>query len=232
MSVSIFIRTYHRDIKWLNYSLQSIHNNLVGWSEIVICIPTGQESLLKHLTSEKIVTSKIYKDDYLGQQISKIKAFEHCKGDYILFVDSDVIFKPGADVRDYFHENKPIILKAKYESVGDAIYWKEPTEKLFNENIDFEYMQICPQLFHKSTLEKINESFPNIENYIINQPYRQFSEFNVLGFYAEKMQPEDYSIIDVTDGVPEYLPENKSVQKWSWGGISEEIKTELESYLK
>jgi len=232
MSVSIFIRTYHRDLKWLNYCLQSIHKNLVGWSEIVICIPTGQEPLLSHLTNEKVVTSKIYKDDYNGQQISKIKAFEHCKGDYILFVDSDVIFKPGADVRDYFHENKPIILKAKYESVCEAICWKKPTEKLFNETVEYEYMRFCPEIFHRETLIKFNESFPDIENYIINQPYRQFSEFNVLGFYAEKMQPEDYSIIDVTNGVPEYLPENKSVQKWSWGGISEEIKTELESYLK
>ena len=232
MSVSIFIRTYHRDLKWLNYCLQSIHKNLVGWSEIVICIPTGQEPLLSHLTNEKVVTAKIQKDDYLAQQSDKIQAHKHCKGDYILFVDSDVIFKPGADVRDYFHENKPIILKAKYESACEAICWKKPTEKLFNETVEYEYMRFCPEIFHRETLIKFNESFPDIENYIINQPYRQFSEFNVLGFYAEKMQPEDYSIIDVTNGVPEYLPENKSVQKWSWGGISEEIKTELESYLK
>ena len=72
--ISIFIRTYHCDIKWLNYCLESIHKNLSGWSEIVICIPTGQETLLSHLTSEKVVTCKIYKDDYLGQQISKIQA--------------------------------------------------------------------------------------------------------------------------------------------------------------
>lgn len=231
MSISIFVRTYHRDIKWLNYCLQSIHKNLLGWNEIVICIPTGQESLLSHLTSEKVVTCKIYKDDYLFQQVSKIQANQHCKGEYILFVDSDVIFKPNANVLDYFYENKPIVLKAKYDSVGEAICWKAPTEKLFKENIDFEYMRFAPQLFHKSTLEMFNDSFHDIENYVMSQPYRQFSEFNALGFYAEKMQNNDYSIIDVTNGVPEYLPKNNAVQKWSWGGISEEIKKELESYL-
>ena len=229
--VSIFIRTYHRDIKWLNYCLESIHKNLVGWSEIIICIPTGQETLLSHLTSEKVVTCKIYKDDYLGQQISKIQAHQHCKGDYILFVDSDVIFKPNANVLDYFYENKPIILKANYNSVGEAICWKKPTEKLFNEKIEFEYIRFAPQIFHKSTLEMFNESFPDIENYVMSQPYRQFSEFNALGFYAEKMQPNDYSIIDISNGVTEYFPENNAIQKWSWGGISEEIKKELESYL-
>ena len=229
--VSIFIRTYHKDLKWLNYCLQSIHKNLVGWSEIVICIPTGQETLLSHLTSEKVVTCKIYKDDYLGQQISKIQAHQHCKGDYILFVDSDVIFKPNANVLDYFYENKPIILKANYNSVGEAICWKKPTEKLFKEKIEFEYMRRLPLLYHKSTLEMFNDSFPDIENYVMSQPYRQFSEFNALGFYAEKMQPNDYSIIDVSNGVTEYFPENNAIQKWSWGGISEEIKKELESYL-
>lgn len=231
--VSIFIRTYHKDLKWLNYCLESIHKNLSGFSEIVICIPTGQETLLSHLTSEKVVTCKIYKDDYLGQQISKIQAHHHCKGDYILFVDSDVIFKPNANVLDYFYENKPIILKANYNSVGEAICWKKPTEKLFKEKIEFEYMRFAPQIFHKSTLEMFNDSFPDIENYVISQPYRQFSEFNALGFYAEKMQPDDYSITDVTNGVPEYLPKNKAHQFWSWSGLkeSEEIKKIINGLL-
>lgn len=231
MSISIFVRTYHRDIKWLNYCLQSIHKNLLGWDEIVICIPTGQETLLSHLTSEKVVTCKIYKDDYLGQQISKIQAHHHCKGDYILFVDSDVIFKPNANVLDYFYENKPIILKANYNSVGEAICWKKPTEKLFKENIEFEYMRFAPQIFHKSTLEMFNDSFPDIENYVMSQPYRQFSEFNALGFYAEKMQPDDYSIVDVTNGVPEYLPENKSKQYWSWSNLTEIERKEIENTI-
>lgn len=229
--ISIFIRTYHKDLKWLNYCLESIHKNLSGFSEIVICIPTGQETLLSHLTIEKAVTCKIYKDDYLGQQISKIQAQQHCKGDYILFIDSDVIFKPNANVLDYFYENKPIILKANYNSVGEAICWKKPTEKLFKEKIEFEYMRFAPQIFHKSTLEMFNDSFPDIENYVMSQPYRQFSEFNVLGFYSEKMQNDDYSIIDVTNGVPEYLPENKSKQWWSWSGLKENEEIEIKKII-
>lgn len=231
MSISIFVRTYHRDIKWLNYCLQSIHKNLLGWDEIVIAIPTGQETLLFDLTQEKVITTKIQKDDYLAQQSDKMQAHKYCKGDYILFVDSDVIFKPNANVLDYFYENKPIILKANYNSVGEAICWKKPTEKLFKEKIEFEYMRFAPQIFHKSTLEMFNDSFPDIENYVISQPYRQFSEFNALGFYAEKMQPDDYSIVDVTNGVPEYLPENKSKQYWSWSNLTEIERKEIENTI-
>ncbi len=231
MSISIFVRTYHRDIKWLNYCLQSIHKNLLGWDEIVIAIPTGQETLLSDLTQEKVITTKIQKDDYLAQQSDKMQAHKYCKGDYILFVDSDVIFKPNANILDYFYENKPIILKANYNSVGEAICWKKPTEKLFKEKIEFEYMRFAPQIFHKSTLEMFNDSFPDIENYVMSQPYRQFSEFNALGFYAEKMQPDDYSIVDVTNGVPEYLPENKSKQYWSWSNLTEIERKEIENTI-
>jgi len=180
---------------------------------------------------EKVITTKIQKDDYLAQQSDKMQAHKYCKGDYILFVDSDVIFKPNANILDYFHENKPIILKADYNYVGEAICWKKPTEKLFKENIEFEYMRFAPQIFHKSTLEMFNDSFPDIENYVMSQPYRQFSEFNALGFYAEKMQPDDYSIVDVTNGVPEYLPENKSKQYWSWSNLTEIERKEIENTI-
>lgn len=223
--ISIFIRTYKNDIKWLNYCLASIHKNLTGWGEIVICIPTGQEHLLSHLTVEKIVTCKIYKDDYLFQQVSKIKAYEHCQGDYILFVDSDVVFMPNADVRDYFKDNKPVLLKDRYENVGEATCWKAPTEKLFKEKISYEYMRMAPQLFHKHTLELFNSSFEDIESYVMSQPYRQFSEFNALGYYAEKMQPESYYIVDLS---VEHSPIiNRSKQFWSWSGLTKSEENEI-----
>ena len=41
--VSIYIRTYKRDIAWLDFCLQSIHRNLKGWDEIVVGVPEGQE---------------------------------------------------------------------------------------------------------------------------------------------------------------------------------------------
>jgi len=232
--ISIFIRTYHADIKWLNYCLKSIHKNLKGWDEIVICIPTGQEHLLNHLTAEKVVVCKTYKEDYVGQQISKLEAHKHCKGDYILFVDSDVVFYPDADARDYFQDNKPVILYDKYDNVGEAICWKPIVEKLFKENVAFEFMRRAPQLFHKSTLENFALNFPDIENYAMRQPHRQFSEFNIIGFFAWKHEQENYVFIEGKfttgshDNQAEGLPENKSKQYWSWGQITEEIQKELD----
>jgi len=223
--ISIFIRTYKNDIKWLNYCLASIHKNLKGWDEIVICIPTGQQHLLSHLTAEKLIVCKQYKDDYIGQQVSKLEAYKHCKGQYILFVDSDVVFYEGADVRGYFHDNKPVILYDKYENVGEAIVWKPVVEMLFQEEVQYEYMRRAPQLFLKSTLELFAELFPEIEKYAIGQPYRKFTEFNILGFFAHKHQEEAYSFISLWNNP---VPVNKSKQYWSWSGMTEEERKELE----
>ncbi len=234
---SIFIRTYKNDIKWLEYCLRSIHKNLKLWDEIVICIPSGQEHLLSHLTQEKVVVCKTYKDDYIGQQISKLEAYKHCKGEYILFVDSDVVFFEGASVLDYFGDNKPVILYDKYENVGEAICWKPVVEKLFREDIEFEFMRRAPQLFHKSTLEHFADMFSDIENYAINQPFRKFSEFNILGYFSFKHEPENYKFIEAKFTTGSHgnqsidLPENKSKQYWSWSGLTESEKLEIENSI-
>ena len=80
-------------------------------------------------------------------------------------MDSDVIFYNGADIRDYFQDNLPVILYDKYENVGDAICWKAVVEKLYKENVPYEFMRRAGQLFHKSTLENFAVNFPDIENY-------------------------------------------------------------------
>lgn len=226
--VSIFIRTYQNDIKWLNYCLHFIHKNVTGFDEIVIVIPTGQEHLLRHLNYEKVVVCKTYRDDYLGQQISKLKAHEHCSGDFILFVDSDYMFFNPIDVSEFFKDNKPVILKDRYENVGDAICWKKITEKLFREPIEWELMRCLPLMYHKSTLENFNKAFPVIEQYIIEQPKAQFSEFNALGFFALKHEPANYHFIDLSK---EQAPINKGTQFWSWGGLNEKELALIESHL-
>lgn len=229
--VSIFIRTYEGDIEWLRYCLLSIHRNLVGWDEIVICIPKGQESKLAGLiTTERVVLSPNYKDDYIGQQISKLQSFRHIQGDFVLFVDSDLIFHPGADVAGYFHDGKPVILKESYDRLVarhpklKMTRWRKAVAKVFSEVPQYEYMRRAPQLFHRTTLENLHQTFPELEAHAIRQPKGLFSEFNILGFYVEKHELGAYALIDLEY---EAFPANPSTQYWSWGGITPEIFAQL-----
>ena len=116
----------------------------------------------------------------------------------------------------------------KYEIVGEAICWKPIVEKLYKENVDYEFMRRAGQLFHKSTLENFALNFPDIENYAISQPNRAFSEFNILGFFAWKHEQENYKFIDLSK---ETAPIMKCKQYWSWSNLTEIERKEIENTI-
>jgi hypothetical protein len=232
--ISVFIRTYEGDLAWLSYCLASLHRNLAGWDEIVVCIPEGQAGKLKGvITDEKVVTCPAYDDDYIGQQISKLQAHRHVRGDYVLFVDSDVVFHPGAHVSAYFRDGKPVVLKESYARLSarhpelDLPRWQEVVNLVFGERPSHEYMRRAPQLFRTDSLVALERAFPGLASHALSQPHRLFSEFNVLGYFAEKNAPGDYVFIDLGR---EALPPNPATQNWSWGGVTPEIFAQLVAY--
>jgi glycosyltransferase involved in cell wall biosynthesis len=232
--VSVFIRTYEGDLEWLSYCLASLHRNLSGWDEIVVCIPEGQADQLRGLiTDEKVVTCPAYADDYIGQQVSKLQAYRHVRGEFILFVDSDVIFHPGADISAYFRDGKPVVLKESYARLSsrhpelDLPKWQGVVNLVFGERPSHEYMRRAPQLFRTASLVSLDRALPELAAHALSQPYRLFSEFNVLGYFVEKNEPAGYVFIDLEF---EPLPRNPATQNWSWGGFTPEIFAQLVAY--
>jgi glycosyltransferase involved in cell wall biosynthesis len=229
--VSIYIRTYKRDIAWLDFCLQSIHRNLKGWDEIVVGVPEGQEEHLRFLESERKVSCPRFREDYVGQQVAKLQAHRHVRGDYVFFVDSDVIFLPGADVRDFLEDGKPVIGKISYEALAlqgePAVKWQAAVERLFGEKPEWEYMRSHgSRLYHTDTLRTFEARFPDLEAYAHTVPKRLFSEFNHLGFFAEKYESGRYRFID-TDTEP--MRPTCSLQFWTVDGITPSTLSELAS---
>jgi hypothetical protein len=227
MTTDIFIRTYEKDLEWLKYCLKSISKYVTGYRDIIICIPAGQKHLLDgwNLTKEKIFEwEPVCKDGYIDQQINKLEAHKFTDAEFILFVDSDVCFKRPVHISEYFHDGKPIILKTRYELVGDAICWKKPTEDLLFEIVNFEYMRRLPILYRRDTL--INVGNHCTENSIDLSQQNRLSEFNLVGAFAELTDRQNYHFIDTEK--EEFGPDSVK-QNWSWGGLTPEIKTELEA---
>lgn len=229
--ISVFIRTYEGDLEWLRYCLASLHRNLAGWDEIVICIPEGQAGKLRDLiTDEKVVTCAVYTDDYIGQQVSKLQSFRHVRGEFVLFVDSDVVFHPGSHVSAYFLDEKPVILKESYARLDarhaqiDTRKWQDVVNLVFGIRPSHEYMRRAPQLFRTKTLVALDRTFPQLADHALNQPNRRFSEFNVLGYFAEKYESAGYVFIDLEH---DSLPPNPAKQYWSWGGVTPDIFAQL-----
>lgn len=233
--VDIFIRTYASDLQWLVYTLQSINKYCTGFRNVVIVIPEKQKHLLDgfNLTREKVFTCPEYKDDYLGQQITKLYADEYSDADYLLFIDSDSPFIRPCTPADFTRDGRPLILKTKYEKVAEAIMWKPITEKVLGYNIDYEFMRRLPFCYHSSTLKSLREYIKEkqgkeLSQYVQEQPQRQFSEFNTVGAYADKFQPEKYVFQDTDDGE---LPVLYVRQFWSWGGLTEDVIAEMKKIL-
>lgn len=63
-----------------------------------------------------------------------------------------------------------------------------------------------------------------MEAHALRQPFRLFSEFNVLGYFAERNEPGRYVFIDLEK---EALPASQATQHWSWGGITPAVFADL-----
>lgn len=234
--MDIFIRTYSEDLKWLTYSLQSINKFCTGFRNIIIVIPEKQKNLLNsfNLTREKIFTCPDYKDDYLGQQITKLHADEYSDADLFLYGDSDTLITKKLKPEYLFREEKPLILKTKYQSLGKSVPWKKITEKALGFEIEYEFMRRHPLVYYSSTLKALRNYIKQvhqkeISDYIQRQSNKSFSEFNTLGAYANKFENDRYYFQDTET---EELPTLYVRQFWSWGGITDEVKNEIQDILK
>lgn len=244
MKHDLFIRTYSKDLPWLAYCLRSIEKFAKGFNDIVITIPQEQRNLLDkfNLTKEHISIVPNYKNDYLGQQVSKMNAFKYSSADTVTFMDSDCIFTREIRPEYLFQDGKPIVLKTHYSKVGDAICWKEPTERALGAEVEYEYMRRHPMTFYTKDIEAANKHIEKTkqvtaDQYILSQ--KTFSEFNYLGAYINKYKSDKYVFVDTniptvdtSAGQVNSFHQEFVKQYWSWGGLTEEIKKDLEDKLR
>lgn len=227
MTIDIFIRTYHKDLEFLSYCLRSIEKFVKGHRQVIVCIPEQDAHLLEswNLTKEKVIKwTPATKNGYIDQQISKLKAHEMTDADYILYVDSDVCFFENTDLSEYFVNGKPYFMKTKYELVGEAICWKECTERIIGVPLEYEYMRRIPALYKRSSLVRL-DTYIDIDALA---RLDRLSEFNLIGASIDIFEQNEYHIID-TEHDP--LPKTCAKQYWSWGGCTGDVKAELETFL-
>jgi hypothetical protein len=234
MTTDIFIRTYHKDIEWLNYALASIHKHVRGWRNIVITIPHGQSHLLSHLTAEQVIEVEDLEDGYIGQQLTKMEAWKYTDADCVLFWDSDVLAKEPIDIHaEYFKDGKPILYKTKYSSLPGCP-WQAITEKALGVSLGWEYMRRMPIIHRRAALRDTVEFIEDaqgvsLRTYLDAQPHKAFSEFNAIGAIVDLLHMGEYTIID-TESID--MPHNKVEQFWSWGQIGPKELDRIKRALK
>jgi hypothetical protein len=233
VTYDIFIKSYRGDFKWLSYCLRSIQKFATGFRDIVIVIPDTDS--LDHLTAERVIKVKESGDPYMFQQAVKMSADEYSDADFFSFVDSDCIFTEAVTPETFMTDGKVNWLHTPWSQIADdtSKVWSEVMRRCIGEDPPAEYMRRHPQMIPRWALQEFRgfvaeKHGVSLEHYILSQPGRYFSEFNCVGFYLWLYHREKIHWIDTTDGIPPTV----LIQKWSWGGLTPEIRQEFETILR
>lgn len=234
MKHALFIRTYSGDLKWLVHCLRSIVKYTTGWDELIITLPEQEVHLMDGfgLTHGRVIGVPSMKDDYVGQQITKLSAHHYTDADIITFVDSDTLFTIPTSPKDFMLNGKLVIYKTKYTSIQSP--WQPITERGIGFPVEWEYMRRFPLSYYRETLVNLEHHIKIITNGMSlrrfgnTRPYRALSEFNLLGAYAERYQNDMYIFKDTEANE---LPPPHVRQFWSWGGITIDVINEINTIL-
>lgn len=230
--IDIYIKSYHKDFKFLRYCLKSIAKFATGYNKIILAIPNNEINMLWNTIGEELKTLNIsvvplaeYGDGYLYQQWCKMSANQISDAEFIMYVDSDCIFHFPIDLQTLIKDGKSELLYTHYSKVGDAICWQQCTESILNKKVEYEFMRRNGLIFKKSTLDNIAKEYPDLERQIMLSA--RFSEFNMLGAYAFFNELDQYNFINTDDWK---YTEPVVRQYWSWGGI-EKVEAEINQLL-
>ena len=235
--IDIFIKTYEKDFKWLQFCLESINKFVYNINNIIIAIPQydydkfNKNLNIKHLhnisDNIKYVITNDYGNTYLYQQYIKMTSYQYSDADLIMFVDSDVIFKEETNIYDLFIDNKPIIYYTPYQHVGIAICWKQPTSQFIGEEQHYEFMRRNCLIYFRDTISAIHIQYPNLEEIIMGSSIG-FSEFNAIGAWTFRNEKDRYHFINSREVAPK---PQKYIQFWSPTNINDQDLKEINRIL-
>jgi len=222
MKYAIFIRTYAGDYNWLIYCLRSLKKNAPGVPIYIATSSTPDTHLFEAYGAHWAGSGHDHADDYVGQQITKMKAdqFVTCDLEYVIHIDSDTVLLDSFD--KIFKDGKPYMLRTPYDQLPPEVPWKASTEKHLGWGVSHEYMRRFPLVYpfglYKELRQHLAVKNGGFENWVRTIERRDVSEFNLLGAFAFENNHDDFVWID-TDR--DELPPLIVKQNWSWGGIEE-----------
>jgi len=232
MTIDLFIRSYYRDFEWLKYCLQSVRQYCTGFQKVVIVVPKADEGRLRVLgicDDVEVRFCERLKDDYFGQQVTKLDADRYCSADFICHVDSDCLFRVPLNADTLFGNYKPTWVISPYAILPNARGWQSASERFMGRHVEFDFMRRQPivisrELYselRKYCLKAFNSS---LAEYALSNGADGFSEYNALGAFAYYECNSDFAWSVRND---ESVDESICRWFWSWSGVTEEVEQEI-----
>lgn len=174
-----------------------------------------------------------YRDDYLGQQATKLAADEFTDADLICHVDADCVFTRPTTPASLTADGKVRVLIRPNALLGRHRPWQRPTEEFLGWHVAYDFMQHPPFTYPRWLYPEIRRHAREVHGvgldaYVVGRPPRGFSEHNVLGAFAHARHRKRFAWVDTS---AERVGEPPCRWYWSWGGLSEPIRRELDAIL-
>jgi len=237
--VDLFIRSYYKDLEWLGFCLRSIRKHAFGFRSVIVVIPRASVGAFRRhqLDPDKLIVCDNYRDDYLGQQVTKLYADQLTDAEFITHVDSDVIFTRPTHPYDLIRDGRPQLLMTPYDVHARNAPWRIPwqgvIERFMRRHITYNFMQMMP-LTYPRWLYPALRAFAydlhgcRLASYVMKQNARCFSEFTALGAFAYYFHHDSFRWIDMST---DPLPKKHTKIFWSWGGLSAEVRQQVEDCI-
>lgn len=236
MVCDILVRSYRRDFEWLGYCLESIVARCDGFREAILVLPAADEARLPRLrlpAGVRVELCRDYRDDYLGQQATKLYADTYSDADLICHVDADCVFGRRIVPADLLREGRPVVFTRRLSELPRGTPWRRPTEAFLGWQVELDFMQRQPRTFPHWLYGELRafcreRHGRELEEYVTSRPPRAFSEYNVLAAYALHFHRDAFAWVDATSpGAGLELCR----WYWSWGGIDARLRRELDAVV-
>jgi hypothetical protein len=237
VTCDLIIRSYWKDLPWLQLCLRSITRYCSGFRHVIVVLPHGSEARLRRAPPldprVRVQLCADYPDDYLGQQVTKLSVHHFTDADFICHVDSDCVFRQLTTPGDLIAGHRPTIVMRPFAELGRHWPWRGPTEAFLGWSVSHDFMQQPPFVYPRWLYPALHEFClhrhkVSLERYVLSRPPRAFSEFNALGAFAYARFRDSFRWIDaaVTDPGP-----GRCQWYWSWGGLDARTRCEIEAIL-
>lgn len=250
-SVSIFIKTWRNDLRWLSYCLRFLDKNWAQENTEVVVV--ADEDCQAELAGWQLPPFAIepayvqpWPDGYSHAMYVKACADQYCHSDKILLLDSDSMLEHPAALQNFMTpEGRPFIAWSSYFEHNKTYPhspWQRVTQKVTGMKSWHHFMEWMPVLYYADSLKRMRafvsaqHGFIPFDNLVhSNVPFDptnfshhpiSFVDYDVIGLFCSIAEGERYAFRHKSEMGP-----NPFGQYHSWTQWNEETRLTLEAKL-
>ncbi len=235
MTFDIVIRSYYRDFAWLRYCLASIDRYAAGFSRRIVVVPESSVDWLATYGLEPagLVVCADFRDDYVGQQLTKLYADDLSEADFIVHFDSDCVLARTLQASDCAEDGKPVIWMTHFDELSPVSGRREGVSRLLGVDVPYDFMRRMPIVFPRWLYSALREHVVarhggDFRAIVAALPPGQLSEFNLLASLAYLYHRDAFGWRVVPAAATDW---QRCRFYWGRAGLSAEIEREISSIL-